>query len=115
PWLWLLVAFSGIGLSWAQGSVQLAGWSINIAGLQWGFTFVMGVLLLALLPGTGRKWPTTFRWYALFVGVAALCVLTAPSLFSAVKHTIQYATPLVVGLVTLDRKSVVQGKRERVW
>ena len=118
PWLWLLVAFSGIGLSWAQGSVQLAGWSINIAGLQWGFTFVMGVLLLALLPGTGRKWSTTFRWYALFVGVAALWVLTAPSLFSAVKHTIQYATPLVVGLVTLRiayRPGQIQYLRGALW
>ena len=78
PWLWLLVTFSGVGLSWAEGAVRLGGWSINIAGLQWGFTFVMGALLLVLLPRSGRAWPTTFRWYALFVAVAVLWVLKAP-------------------------------------
>lgn len=118
PWLWLLVAFSGVGLSWAEGAVQLGGWSINIAGLQWGFTFVMGALLLVLLPRTGRAWPTTFRWYALFVAVAVLWVLKAPSLFSGVKHAVQYAAPLAVGLVTLriaDRPGQVQYLRGALW
>lgn len=101
PWLWLLVAFSGVGLTWVEGSVSLGAWDINIPGLQWGFTFLMGLLLLVLLPRTGEKWPLLFRAYAVFIGVAALWVLRSPSLFHAVKHVVQYATPLVFGLVVL--------------
>lgn len=101
PWLWLLVAFSGIGLSWAEGAIGVGARSINIAGLQWGLTFVLGALLLALLPRTRERWPGVFRWYAVFVALTVLWVLPAADRFTAVKNAVQYATPLVVGLVTL--------------
>lgn len=100
-WLWVLVAVSGIGLSWAEGDVALGPWAINIAGLQWGLTFVLGGILLVLLPRTGQKWPAPFRWYAAFVAVAAVGVLRGPDLFYGVKNAIQYAAPLIVGLVVL--------------
>lgn len=101
PWLWLLVAFSGVGLSWAEGAVPLGAWEINVAGLQWGFTFLVGGLLLVLVPRSRQAWPTPFKVYALFVAVAVVGVLRSPNLFLAVRHTIQYAAPLVVGLVAL--------------
>ncbi len=101
PWLWLLVAFSGIGLSWAEGAIELGARTINVAGLQWGLTFVLGVLLLVLLPRTRERWPGVFRWYAAFVALAVLWVLPAADRFSGIKNAIQYATPLVVGLVVL--------------
>src|SRR5690606_41181003 len=44
-WIWLLVAMSGVGLTWAEGSVVLGSWTINTAGLQWGLTFVLGAML----------------------------------------------------------------------
>ncbi|MGH7445526.1 MAG: hypothetical protein ACREKM_11640, partial [Longimicrobiales bacterium] len=100
-WLWVLVAMSGIGLSWAEGQVTLGAWEINIAGLQWGFTFLLGGLLLVLTPRSGDAWPTPFRWYAAFVAVAAVRLAGTPDLFQGVKHVLQYATPLVVGLVAL--------------
>jgi O-antigen ligase len=100
-WLWLLIVLSGMGLSWADAGVSVGGWSINAAGLQWGLSGVLGGLLLVLFHGTGVRWPPLFRWYALFVLVAVAGVLRTPDLFEGVKHTVQYATPLIVGLVAL--------------
>ncbi|MHB1168919.1 MAG: O-antigen ligase family protein [Longimicrobiales bacterium] len=100
-WIWLLVAMSGVGLTWAEGSVVLGSWTINTAGLQWGLTFVLGAMLLVLLPRAQLSWPTVFRWYAAFVVLAFIGLLRAPNLFEGVKNAIQYGAPLVFGLVAL--------------
>ncbi len=117
-WLWLLVVMSGVGLAWAQGSVVLGSWSINTPGLQWGLTFVLGSMLLVLLPPARVSMPRVFRWYAAFVVLAVIGVLRTPDLFEGVKHAIQYAAPLVVGLVTLriaDAPERVRTLRGALW
>ncbi|MBW3552582.1 MAG: O-antigen ligase family protein [Gemmatimonadetes bacterium] len=99
--LFLLITMtvSGVGFSWADAGLSIAGRNINVSGLHWGLLAITaGILLLRKRP-VGV--PRPLLLYGVYLAVAAVAVLYSPDLFEGFKQLLLMTLPLLIALVVL--------------
>jgi O-antigen ligase len=115
--LWILVASAGLGIGWAEGAAfQIAANTINVGGVRWGLIFL--VTAFVLVRRRALRLPVTLAPYAVFVALATVGILWAGDRFEGIKNGIQYATPLLLGLLAYDlakREPNVEALRTAFW
>lgn len=131
--LWILVATSGVGFSWLdRAALSLGGRTINVSGLHWGSIAIFCAAILVrerLWPtapprkedaagGSAATLPRPFALYVPLVALAWLGMLWAPDRFEALKQAIQFAAPLLIGvlaLVVIHERRQIEAMRRGFW